>query len=566
MSERYQSKVFNFLWRQYLRLQDQSAQTWRSAKVAAVWGAQILLYPIYVGFQTTRLAGKQLQHTARQTLPRLRAVKQTLQHGIHSVRTNAVADTPIQHTLQAIAALDVELPNQDVLLLPAEANFDLERIERELAVYVRHHAEDAERQGALAVATPVALQAREPVASAPEVSAIRIQGVASTLDTRSLVLVTTRNQILDVLSREQQTQLAQRVIRETAHYWRQRRLLGTPGKSLLVSNYLPLPKVQNHALLPIRVFRQVMSWMQRGPVAASANLFQESQLQLSLPAVGSLPASDPTLRSAQPAWIAMEVKFYDWLERVGQTSSNWLISGVEAGLAAIAPAPQTPAALQPAPLSDPTLLSPRPAAPPHWLSQLDQWLSKIPGWQNPVPVPSTKLLTASDPAGSTSSIAMAASDTREGWLKRSLRQILPSNSALTAIKRSCDWELVDTAAIETAIKTRLSKLYPVPPESSALMPSPTSALQNRNRAPVSADGVPIAISRYEPLEPPLSSLDTANLEEAAMMPQTWIETEAQLVSYVKHPLEQLLDWLDKGMTWLEQQVAKIWRLLSQPMK
>lgn len=32
----------------------------------------------------------------------------------------------------------------------------------------------------------------------------------------------------------------------------------------------------------------------------------------------------------------------------------------------------------------------------------------------------------------------------------------------------------------------------------------------------------------------------------------WVEADALLVGYVRHPLEQLLNWLDRGMVWLEE--------------
>jgi hypothetical protein len=46
----------------------------------------------------------------------------------------------------------------------------------------------------------------------------------------------------------------------------------------------------------------------------------------------------------------------------------------------------------------------------------------------------------------------------------------------------------------------------------------------------------------------------------------WIETNATVLGYVLHPLEQLLAWLDRVMLWLEkilikvlQGVQRLWR-------
>ncbi len=43
----------------------------------------------------------------------------------------------------------------------------------------------------------------------------------------------------------------------------------------------------------------------------------------------------------------------------------------------------------------------------------------------------------------------------------------------------------------------------------------------------------------------------------------WIETDATAMGYVKHPLEQLLEWLDLAMLWLENILVKFWHWLQQ---
>ncbi|BDI19064.1 hypothetical protein ANSO36C_48660 [Nostoc cf. commune SO-36] len=43
----------------------------------------------------------------------------------------------------------------------------------------------------------------------------------------------------------------------------------------------------------------------------------------------------------------------------------------------------------------------------------------------------------------------------------------------------------------------------------------------------------------------------------------WIETKATLTGYEKHPLEQLLEWLDYVMLWLEEKFVNIFRSLRR---
>ncbi len=603
MSGRYNSKVFNFFSRQSLRLRDQSAQTWRNVKLAAVWGVQILLYPIYVGFQATRLIGKQLQQSGRQVLPRLRSAGKR----VFSPESIALttSDRPIQQTLQSVAALPVHSSQgQEVLLLPAETKPD---VERELALYLRQHSTDPTADlSASAIVTSSA-------ETTPDIAAVRIQGVASLLETRGIVLVTTRNQILDILTLEQQTQLARRIVAETANYLRQQRLFMPPrANRLFVSNALPLPKESPNALLPIRLFQKAMAWMQRGSVAVSADLFQESQL--------ALPASSQTLalaeansfeqlRSAQPSWVSVEAQFYDWLEQTGRVANRTLIAGLEQGLSLLTyltdrqpnhrfpnppQLPELSPGQLPAPLPDQA--APRltlPPAQPDWMNRIDRWLSKIPGLQTPpaspsqldaevgfqqnvagqmaasgqapgqmvqVDVPGSSLVPSSIGQANPIEPKVGVGQSFRNWIQNSLRQILPSRTALSRTERATQWELTDTADLEKAIKLSWNKSQspaaPTSPASASLTAQPRSI-------PVAATRV-TQEHKLEVRSKAATDLVSNPAEEAAIMPsQNWIETEAQLVGYVKHPLEQLLEWLDQGMLWLEERFAQIWQWFTR---
>lgn len=55
----HQSKLFNFVNRQYLKWRERSAVAWRRTKVTLTWTTQILLYPIYLIAQTGRLIERQ---------------------------------------------------------------------------------------------------------------------------------------------------------------------------------------------------------------------------------------------------------------------------------------------------------------------------------------------------------------------------------------------------------------------------------------------------------------------------------------------------------------------------
>ncbi|MCY7283055.1 MAG: hypothetical protein LH679_06355, partial [Cyanobacteria bacterium CAN_BIN43] len=183
-SGRYQSRLFSFFSQQSLRLKDRTGQAWRRVKLATVWGTQIALYPIYALFQTGRLLDRQMGQAARQVFPRLRAVQQQVLN-------------PSELNLSEPLTLGSDTPIQNLL---------------------------AESRGA----------------------GLDIQGFASLLPSRTLVLVTVENEALDMLTEEQQRQLQRQMIWEIASYWHQRKIQPSPEKQTQLqgwtNTFLPLPK------------------------------------------------------------------------------------------------------------------------------------------------------------------------------------------------------------------------------------------------------------------------------------------------------------------------------------
>ncbi|PZV19311.1 MAG: hypothetical protein DCF22_00025 [Leptolyngbya sp.] len=103
---------------------------------------------------------------------------------------------------------------------------------------------------------------------------IFIRGIATQLEPRSLVLVTNRNQILDILDADQQTILQQRIIWEVAHYRRYLRLRYQTVQLAPVRS----PGANSPVFPGVRPFYQLMAWMQQSSVAIATNLFKEADL------------------------------------------------------------------------------------------------------------------------------------------------------------------------------------------------------------------------------------------------------------------------------------------------
>ncbi len=408
----------------------------------AVWGVQIALYPIYVAFQSSRLAAKQLRHSIGQTLPRLQAARQRATESPGTAEQPLTSDTPIRKVLAEVQAMGISLPADQIQLQPALAGGSSESL-----------------QSISNGKTPKG-----------KTLSLRVRGLACAIDSRKLVLATVQNQILDGLTQSQQEQLQRHMVLELADYWRQQRILALRNAPL-VDRFLPFPYAPN-AFLPIRLFYQLMAWEQRGTIASATNLFQETRLR------GLLAANqpEPKLKSAEVKWLPVEEwsqAFSAAVQQSGQRSSRWFESRTQA------------------------------------------WLDRLNRLDNP-----------------------------------------------------SVWEVTDTSAIERVTKGNLATWSRTPTAVQTFQPKPKSIVVN-----------PTVVREVVPFTPPETALATVTPESNAIAPNntapnnivpnspdpagaievaSYIEADVQLVGYVKHPLEQLLEWLDRGMFWIEDRIAKFW--------
>ncbi len=162
-SVRYQSRLFNFVRQQSRRLGESLQHKLRHLQVATKWTLEAILSQVY------RLIQKAFESAGRQLHPEKQQRKLQLQaHDIESqIETSPSTDTPIQRVLEAVDK------QPDYVL------------KRHLAV---------------------------------------VRGIASELVSRNLVLVSNENEILNILTLQQQEKLQDQIITEVANYWRYWRL------------------------------------------------------------------------------------------------------------------------------------------------------------------------------------------------------------------------------------------------------------------------------------------------------------------------------------------------------
>ena len=277
----YQSRLFKTVRSQVRHIKDSTQLRWRQLKVAAIWGAQAALYPLYTIFQAARWGGQVLQQAATTGTQALLSFARS--------EKPAPTDQPIQNVLDAIDCLELPMAG-NVISNPLQLSIrPIAKPKSVLAVWRKklsnlwqpwRKAQPPATISDLSLCASVAMQ---PSGQSNVVSqSIAIRGVASLLVQQRLVLVTADNQILDVLTVDQQRQLHQRIIWEIAQACYSRRQLGRARRAIPAwKTWQALPiKPRPQYSFPIRAIYHLMAWVQQQSIAQAPLL---------------LPASHPAL-------------------------------------------------------------------------------------------------------------------------------------------------------------------------------------------------------------------------------------------------------------------------------
>lgn len=243
-SGRYQSKLFKFLQAGSRKLATQLEKAGQQIRWVAQTGGHYLLIPVYAVYQATRFVGKQLAGTGNpsessaKTLGTAEANPGTRESDRFSQTPEG--DRPIARVLSGVelvavaaATADTEeswqvlvtfednspqLQQKEVLALPSGRTGLRQRVLNWIpGKILARFGVKGDRPGTLvpAASTEQSLTVATP-ASAIATSRPVIQGIATLLETRSLVLISDRNQILDILTPVQQQQLQARIEGELA--------------------------------------------------------------------------------------------------------------------------------------------------------------------------------------------------------------------------------------------------------------------------------------------------------------------------------------------------------------
>ena len=212
-TRRFQSHLFQTLQSGLHQLQDRLQLHWRQLKVSASWNAQLAFYPLQASVQ----AGRWVAQAVQQAVAEVRSLAApSRSHRSDQTGELIQADQPIRNVLSALHSYAVltssALAIQTQAIAPA---------------LLSSATEQANNAIAIAPATPTlkqrwttrlqrwrgnSLRVGGTIDSnSMELPAVQIQGLASSLEHRRLVLTTVQNESLDCLSDEQQLWLQERI-------------------------------------------------------------------------------------------------------------------------------------------------------------------------------------------------------------------------------------------------------------------------------------------------------------------------------------------------------------------
>ncbi|MBD2680307.1 MULTISPECIES: hypothetical protein [Nostoc] len=525
-SGRYQSRLFNFVNQQSRRLTEQWENTFRHLQVATKWGVELLLYPVYLLFVSSESDAKTLHTKEPQSRLNLPSNDTDFQP-----ETDLNVDTPIEHVLETVYYLSSE----EVMATPKKTSQSFNPLSFLGGFWQKPIPKNSAKTNiihspAITENSAASIKSSQPK-NALKQHLAAIRGIATNLLNRNLVLVTAENEILDILTPQQQAKLEDKIISEVANYWqfwrlseakRQKELLpkiegllakltgensvnipilnGTTSKTLLDSGKLltfldvAVAKVESNALIPVQQRSQEIIQV----VQTQLNIFIYGKEQLS--AKGEIAVTADDLETHALNFQALIEAALNYFFGVGNRKTL----------------ESTTADNQPE-----RLLSSYPK----------KALFKNRNLQNQ-DLTDDPWLTWNDLFGDRQKVA---------------------DKAVTLENT--------TPALASSLSAGLSW----PKNLHRQQPKAKSELVQRKKTTRHLASIPktsAKVTSFQQTQGEISQQQFSQSTEVEAQPD-WIETKATAMGYEKHPLEKVLEWLDRVILWLEETFAKIFQSLQR---
>ena len=487
----YRSRIFNFLNQQTQRLTEKCQQAARHFKIATVWGIQAVVYSLQAIVQSVQQAGKQLKANPQEQNPKLSETKISQNEEI----------LPTDHPIKKVIEAAREIPLQ----------------------------EDFVKKTLLSVTNP-SEQNQNP-----------IQAVASLRQTKTLVLIAAKNEILDILNHTQQQKLKQTILAETASYTRYRR----QNETQKPQQNLPNP-TQTQQLAPASPLNEIKTWLKTGPLGVSLNIIQDAVI-----------IANPKNLLEQNQKPTTETNTY-------QTIKQLLLPPAKAAVENSIQAVQN--------FNLPTAQSLQTS-----LSQTSQTIV------NQVKQIALDLVT--DPIPAPIETPQTENSPIKTFLQNTLNYLSQETSESTSenssknLSKPAKTDKQKTPKIETnQTLLSFSNLFPNTPTLATANSNQITLNQNQTISNPNLEKIQVGetlqkiqqttrkkskktnVLKTTKKQPnPTEKNKTIQTKQTNKVQHTpdWIEIKATSVGYVKHPLETLLGWIDKALLFLEEIILAI---------
>ncbi|MCT7956370.1 hypothetical protein [Laspinema palackyanum] len=616
-SGRYQSKLFNFLQAGSRKLATQLEKAGQQIRWVAQTGGHYLLIPVYAVYQATRLVGKQLagsgnpSESSAKTLGTAEANPGTRESDRFSETPSA--DRPIARVLSgvelvAVAATTADTeeswqvlvteednspqPQEVLALTPGRTGLRQRVLNWIPGKILARFGVKGNQSGTLVpvASTKQSLTVATP-ASAIATSRPVIQGIATLLETRSLVLISDRNQILDILTPVQQQQLQARIEGElaAAAYNLEPKSLSSAGTDSVLTgspSQKQLPPVKR-----LRRLRQLLAGVQPVPLGnlldrsltKVGDLLQPSALVLQPDGVSEVPEPQGTgspryqgqpkiaaallkMDAAVARWEGMQLPQGGTLSETVADRGESMLKGIQNLAIALVTDPQSDTTdselsqeQQSLSLQMQRLIQ---SAVDYFFGTSDQALTgegdrplthlEVSGKEIAQKFENVKPLSGNSEAatGQLSSNPELDRLPDSFWGVEAVEQFL--NPPYPTTRRIGQPRPVGKPSRSKSTKGNHRRVQPqrsVP--RTAVEPTPTVTVEPTAR-----------VSRPSP------AVDSpAQLPPQVQTPgkSDWIDVEIAGVEYIMHPLEQALKWFDQILVWLEEKLIQGWQWARQQL-
>uniref|UniRef100_B8HSN7 Uncharacterized protein n=1 Tax=Cyanothece sp. (strain PCC 7425 / ATCC 29141) TaxID=395961 RepID=B8HSN7_CYAP4 len=542
----YQSKVLTFLLRQSRQLRDRLGQTLQQTRGAIAWGMQVTLFSLFQLLQTSQLGNKTLRQGVAWSWRKL----QSEPAANRAAKILPATDTVVERVLQSIRvrpAVDQSSTVSSsesvspvaVSLIPIGGETHQQSFLQKL---LQQHWQFVQRVRA---SFPLSAPAKSPVL--PGSGNAQTPGVASdtiSLASPSLLPGALPTESPPPLLRWQPPLLRwQDFVRQSWHslnHWGQLALTQVTPAQTSALTQAGESQVAERSLADGTLPEQ----NQRGNglsiqamVQGIATLLQPRRLVLVTNTNQILDILTPA-QQRQLQWrIVWELATYYRQVRIIRQLTGAPI-----------PLPQWCSEKQP---SEPMLRSPQPSMPlpkaPNWRSPMTDWKSSL-GFAQMAPQTTAPLETPQ--------VAVPAL-TGNFWSHLASRLQNALQNRLSQI-----WSGLSTPALPLQPRASGSptELVPVVKTTSQVTPAPkvgaTVAIK-----PEKAVTAPVSASAGRQSQSSIANPLTGGGLGVTVAFNEAIEAEAIFVSYEKHPLEQILTWLDRVMVWIEAMALYLWQHL-----